>query len=299
MRRYLAFTGLLALALSGTAHPASILVINGTGTSSAAAPLTAAGYSVIGAAFGPGAIATALSAPGNDIVQVWIWNDGTFGNTGSPEDPLRAFNAADQAALTAFSAARPYWIMDGLAWRSHGLVDEQNFTKNEAFNLSEAGGGIVLGADDSSGAAIVQHVNQVAGWFGFDLFGGVYSTPPATQLTGGSFFTTPNPVNPANIATSTGTYSEVPHGAQPNGIVLGTAVFGLGTPTPGYGSSPLPGDVFNGTAYPNVNHLITTNIPGATIPQEVPEPSALLLLGASLFGFVMYRLARRQPRDDT
>ena len=108
-----------------------------------------------------------------DISEIWVWNDGTYGNSFTPADPSRAFDAADLAALTAFNSSHSGWIMDGLSWRSNGNASEQGFTVNEATGLASAGGGVVLGADDSSGAAIVQHVNQVTAQFGFDPFFGV------------------------------------------------------------------------------------------------------------------------------
>lgn len=140
--------------------------------------------------------------------------------------------------------------MDGLSWRTHTLAGENALSKNEIVNLAKAGGGIVLGADDASGALIVQHVNQVAGWFNFNLWSGVYDTGPTAQKLGGSLFTTPNVVDPTDIVGTT-TYSEVPHGLQPNGIFLATALFGSpSTPTFGYGSPILPGDTFLGVTYP-------------------------------------------------
>lgn len=275
---------LAAAVLCVPAQASSVLVINGSGGSSVGPQISAAGFTVINETYGPGAISSHLSVP-NDITQIWIWNDGTFGNTGTAAIPALAFSAADEAALVAFNAAHSNWIMDGLSWRSHGSADEQNFTRNEALNLEAAGGGIVLGADDASGAAIVQHVNQVAGLFNFDPWFGVYSTSPLSQVTGGTFFTTPNAVNPTGIVGTT-TYSEVPNGLQPNGIFLGTAIFGQGFPHPGFGSPPLPGQVFDGVFYPNVNHLVTTNIFGATIdpiPPGVPEPGILVLIAVAYF----------------
>lgn len=282
-------SALLAVALTG-ARASDILVINGAGTSSVAAPLSAAGFNVIGDSFRPGAIADHLNNP-NDISEIWVWNDGTFGNTGSPAVPALAFSAADEAALTLFNATHSNWIMDGLSWRGNANPDEKGFTANEALNMSSRGGGIVLGADDASGAAIVQHVNQVAALFNFTQFDGVYVTLPGTQQTGGSFFTTPNSVNPTNIVGTT-TYSEIPHGLQPNGITLGTAVFGLGDPDPGFGSPALGSDVFGGITYQGVNHLVTTNIPGATIP-GVPEPSSLVFMLSGAAAFLGRRRTRR------
>src|SRR5258705_560386 len=116
--------------------------------------------------------------------------------------------------------------------------------------------GIVLGADDASGALIVQHVNQVASWFGLNLFTGVYSTSASIQLSGGSLFTSPNAVDPTGV-DSTFTYSEVPHGLQPNGTFLATALFGSpSSPTPGFDSAPLEIDTRAGVTYALVNHVI-------------------------------------------
>jgi hypothetical protein len=271
-----------------------VLIINGNASSSIAAPLAAAGFGVIQAAFGPNVIATNLANDSN-IDEIWIWNDGTFGNTFSPEVPALAFSASDEAALKIFNAAHSQWIMDGLSWRPNNDTDQINFTENEGLHLADAGGGIVLGADDASGAAIVQHVNEVAGWFDFDLFSGVYETPSSSLVTGGSFFSTPNVVDPTQIF-STSTYSEVPNGIQPNGLFLGTAIFGDGTPLNGYTPyivPPLPSAVFNGTTYLDVNHLVTTTIPGASINNGVPEASTT----AGLFGIALASLlALRRPR---
>lgn len=259
----------------------TILILNGNGSNDLSASLTAAGFSVVSSTLAPGSIAANMNS---SVVGVYIWNDGTLGNTGSPVNPSLAFNAADQAALTSFNAAHPYWIMDGLSWRGAN-TDEANFDANEALALAKAGGGIVLGADDASGALIVQHVNQVASWFNFNQFEGVYYTTPAEETFGGSFFTTPNPVDVNNVVGTT-TYSEIPNGKQPNGIFLATAVFGSPSEIdPGYGgiSTPLGPDTFNGVTYQDVNHLVTTNIPGGGI-NPVPEPCTLALLGAGLLG---------------
>jgi hypothetical protein len=151
----------------------------------------------------------------------------------------------------------------------------------------------VLGADDASGALIVQHVNQVAGWFDIDPFEGVYLTPPSLESFGGSFFETPNPVDVTNVVGTT-TYSEVPNGLQPDGIFLATSVFG--SPSAilnGYQSisTPLGPDTFGGVTYQSVNHLVTTNIAGAAINSQTPEPGTWLLLSAGL-GLVHLRLRR-------
>jgi hypothetical protein len=272
--------GVLLLATSSSfAATADILILTGSGTSNLNAPLTAAGFNVINGTLAPGQIAANITG---STVGVYIWNDGSLGNTGSPVNPSLAFNAADQTALTTFNASHNEWIMDGLSWRGSN-ADESAFDENEALALAAAGGGIVLGADDASGAEIIQHVNQVGGWFNFNPFEGVYLTAPGAETFGGSFFTTPNVVNVTNVVGTT-TYSEVPNGSQPNGIFLATAVFGspsaiLG----GYAgiSTPLGPDTFGGVTYQSVNHLVTTNIAGAGL-NSTPEPATVMLLGAGL-----------------
>jgi len=288
------------LAFGGQVQAASVLILNGNGASNIAAPITTAGFTVISDAFNPGVIASRLAVP-NDISQIWIWNDGSFGGSFSAAVPARAFNAADLAALQTFNGTRDNWIMDGLSWRGNANTDERNFTMNQALALEAAGGGIVLGADDASGAAIVQHVNQVAAFFNFNLFGGVYNTSPASQQFGGSFISSPNSVNPANVVGTT-TYSEMPNGLQPNGIFMATAVFGIGAvnnccgvPVPALGS-----DTFNGITHQSVNHVVTTNIPGAGINPPpppptgaVPEPAtwAMMIMGFGAIGGAL----RRRP----
>lgn len=278
---------LLASAL-GTANAADVIVLTGSGSSSLNASLVAAGFNVINGTLAPNQIASLLTA---DTVGVYIWNDGTLGNSFSPVNPALAFNAADQTALTSFAAAHANIIMDGLSWRGNGNADERNFSANEAIALATAGGGIVLGADDASGALIVQHVNQVAGWLNYNAWSGVYNTSPANQVVGGTFFTAPNAVNVTNVFGTT-TYSEVPNGLQPNGSFLSTAVFGFNStlnlccgPV-----APLGSATFNGITYQNVNHVVTTNIAGAGIDvppvTAVPEPEtyAMLLAGLGLLG---------------
>ena len=280
----------------GAAHAADIVVLTGSGTSSLNIPIAAAGFNVINGTLAPGQIAGRITA---DTVAVYIWNDGSLGNTGSPANPALAFNAADQAALVSFAATHTNIIMDGLSWRANGNADERNFSRNEATLLASAGGGIVLGADDASGALIVQHVNQVASWLNYSLWSGIYSTQPANQVFGGTFFTTPNPVNPTNVVGTT-TYSEVPNGLQPNGTFLSTALFGFNSiPLPAFGPSPPLGSAtFDGVTYASVNHIVTTNIAGAGIDPipAVPEPETYALLVAGLGALTVAARRRRDPR---
>lgn len=272
---------LIAASASSLAQAADIVVLTGSGTSSLDAPLTAAGFNVINGTLSPGQIASKLTA---NTVGVYIWNDGSLGNTYSPANPALAFDAADQTALLGFASTHKNIIMDGLSWRANANADEVAFSKNEASLLAANGGGIVLGADDASGALIVQHVNQVASWLDYNSFAGIYSTSPANQVFGGNLLNTPNAVNPTNVVGTT-TYSEVPNGPQPNGVFLTTAVFGFNSvPLPQYGPSPaLPSATFNGITYDSVNHIVTTNIAGAGIDKPpVPEPASLALMLAGL-----------------
>ena len=282
-----AVVGFTIFGSASQVRAASVLVLTGSGTSSLDAPLTVAGFTVIHGTLAPGEIAANLD---DSVVAVYIWNDGSLGNTGSAEIPALAFNAADQSALTAFRATHGRLILDGLAWRSNVGADDIALSQNEILALSAAGGGIVLGADDASGALIVQHVNQVASWFGLNLFAGVYSTSSSIQLSGGSLFTTPNAVNPTGL-NSTFTYSELPHGLQPNGTFLATALFGSpSSPTDPFGSPPLASDTFDGVAYPSVNHIITTDIPGGGVGTPIPGPSTLSLWA---LGFALMLVSSR------
>jgi len=297
LRARFVVAALLASSL-GAANAADIVILTGSGTSSLNAALTAAGFNVINGTLAPGQIASRLTA---STVGVYIWNDGSLGNTGSPVNPALAFSAADQTALVTFASTHSNIIMDGLSWRGNGNVDERNFSSNEASLLAGAGGGIVLGADDASGALIVQHVNQVAGWLNYSLWSGIYSTQPANQVFGGTFFTVPNPVNPNNVVGTT-TYSEVPNGLQPNGSFLSTALFGFDSvPLPQFGAAPPLADAtFSGVLYHSVNHVVTTNIAGAGIDPPVaavpePETYALLFAGFGLLSVVARRRAAR-PR---
>jgi hypothetical protein len=265
---FAASIGLLSIAFSASADAQSILVLNGTGTSYIQPSLAAAGFNVIGGLLDDGEIANALAADPT-IVEIWIWNDGSFGNTGSPADPAYDFSPADLAALDVFRQSHPHWIMDGLSWRTDTYVDEQNLTMNEALNLAAAGGGIVLGADDASGDAIVQHVNQIAAHVGFDPFIGTYNITPAQQHEGGTIFASPSAVDPTLIP-STFSYSDVPHGLQPNGILLTTALFAdAAAADPLYPPNPLlVSEVYGGTLYFDVDHLVTTSLPGGGVPSH-------------------------------
>ncbi len=253
---------LASLSFGGVARAQSVLVLTGAGVSNIQSSLTVAGFNVISGFLNHGEIANALAADPT-IVEIWIWNDGSFGNTGSPADPAYDFDAADLAALDTFRASHPHWIMDGLAWRGDVSVDEQNLTMNEALNLAAAGGGIVLGADDSSGDAIVQHVNQIAAHVGFAPFIGTYNIAAAQQHEAGSVFASPSLVDPMGVI-STLSFSDVPHGLQANGRILVTALFADGAgPDPLYPPNPvLLNETFGGTLYMDVDHLVTTTLPG-------------------------------------
>ena len=283
-----------ALATLGSAEAANeILVLTGSGSSSLNAPLTGAGFTVVNGLLAPGEISSKLTA---NTVGVYIWNDGSLGNTGSPVNPVLAFNAADQTALVSFASTHKSIVMDGLSWRTNANADEANFSKNEASLLATSGGGIVLGADDASGALIVQHVNQVAGWLNYNSFAGIYSTSPSNQVFGGSLLTTPNLVNPTNVVGTT-TYSEIPNGLQPNGVYLSTAIFGFNSvPLPAYGASPaLPSATFDGIVYASVNHLVTTNIAGGGIDPPIPEPGTYALMGLGLAALGVATRRRSRP----
>jgi hypothetical protein len=277
MKLPLILTGALATCalFSGRASAQSILVLNGTASSNIQASLAAAGFNVVSGYLDHDEIANALAADPS-IVEIWIWNDGTYGNTGTPADPSHDFSAADLAALDAFRVAHPHWIMDGLAWRSDTVADEQSLTMNEALDLAAAGGGIVLGADDASGGAIVQHVNQIGAHAGFTPFIGTYNITTLQQHQAGTIFAAPNVVDPTMIV-STLSFSDVPHGLQPNGLLLTTALFAdnaaedpLYPPNP-----PLVGETFHATPYSAVDHLVTTSLPGGGAPSH----SVLVLNG--------------------
>jgi hypothetical protein len=117
-------------------------------------------------------------------------------------------------------------------------------------------------------------------------------------VTGGSFFETPNAVDPTQIF-STSTYSEIPNGLQPNGLFLGTAIFGNGTPLNGYTPytvPPLPSAVFNGVTYGDVNHLVTTTIRGASINGVPDAGSTAALFGMALASLLGLRYVGRLRR---
>src|SRR5262245_40757025 len=146
-------TLLLSFGSADAVRAASVLVLTGSGNSSLAAPLGAAGFTVIQGTLAPGPIAANLD---DSVGAAHVWNAGSLGNTGSPEMPELAFDAADQAALTSFHTTHTRFILDGLAWRTNVGADDLALSQNEILALSAAGGGIVLGADDASGALIVQ-----------------------------------------------------------------------------------------------------------------------------------------------
>ena len=278
VRFTVAIVAVVGFAIFGSAsqvRAASVLVLTGSGTSSLDAPLTGAGFTVIHGTLAPGEIAANLD---DSVVAVYVWNDGSLGNTGSAEIPALAFNAADQSALTAFRATHSRFILDGLAWRSNVGADDIALSQNEILALSAAGGGIVLGADDASGALIVQHVNQVASWFGLNLFAGVYSTSSSIQLSGGSLFTTPNAVNPTGLDLDVHVLGAAPRAAAERHLPRdGSVRFTEQLRRIRFGSPPLASDTFAGVTYPSVNHIITTDIPGGGIGTPIPGPSTLSL----------------------
>ncbi|MEM6468299.1 MAG: putative Ig domain-containing protein [Planctomycetota bacterium] len=246
-----------------------ILLLTGDGQLNSAGPvLIDHGFEVVSGSLNPGEIASAFDEY-PDIAQVWVWNDGSYGNSLVPADPTRNFSTEDLEALQLFNQAHPEWVMDGLAWRTHASQDELNLTINIATQLSVAGGGIVLGADDalSDGSnAVVQHVNQVSEIFGFEVWTGVYQVTNDELVQGGKLLSSPYQVLAENLFTSTASYAEVPNGLQQNGIFLSTAIFGSpGEPWSGSDSAVLEAADFNGVTYQQVNHLVTTSIVGGGI----------------------------------
>ena len=168
----------------------------------------------------------------------------------------------------------------------------QRFSQNVAVQLAAAGGGVLRGADETSGPISVQHVNKVADWFNLNRFTGIYNTEPAKHVFGDSFLNSPNSVDPTEVVGTT-SHAEVPHGPQPNGVFLATAVFGFDSePQPFYGPSPdLASETFAGVTYASVNHLVTTNIKGGGI-DPIPEPATLLTFAAGLLALATSRLRR-------
>ncbi len=251
-----------------------ILLLTPDGELNSVGPvLESAGFEVIVGTLGPGEISAVLST-NPDVDQVWVWNDGSqpLRNSGTPPIDSLFFTDDDLDALAQFQQSHDHWIMDGLSWRGHVTDSERSLTANEAINLAAVGGGIVLGADNGppTGVSnvITQHVNQVAEFFDFDLFIGAYMTTADIQFEGGDLFDTPNPVDPDQLTSSTTSYSELPHGSQPNGVFLATAVFGSPSSIyPGFSASspPLEPDTFDGQAFNSVNHIVTTSIPGGGI----------------------------------
>src|ERR1700689_2888427 len=94
---FLIFVSAAAVFVPVLSATQDVLIINGDASSTIAAPLAAAGFGVVQAAFGPNVIANNLASDPN-IDEIWIWNDGTFGNTFSPAVPALAFDANDEAA---------------------------------------------------------------------------------------------------------------------------------------------------------------------------------------------------------
>lgn len=121
-----------------------------------------------------------------------------------------------------------------------------------AVQLAAAGGGVGRGADETSGPISVQHVNKVADWFNLNRFTGIYNTEPAKHVFGDSFLNSPNSVDPTKVVGTT-SHAEVPHGLQPNGVFLATAVFGFDSePQPFFGPSPdLASETFAGFRRPH------------------------------------------------
>ena len=260
-----------------TIDPANgaILLLTPNGQENSVGPaLRDAGFQIIVGQLGPDSIAAPLAA--NDVDQIWVWNDRSDvggGNSNLAPDPARSFTQADLDALQTFQQTRGAWIMDGLSWRTHTTEDERDLTQNEAINLANAGGGIVLGADNgpASGVSnsITQHVNEVADFFGFELFIGAYQTNPDVQFEGGDLFDSPNPVDPDGLASSTTSYAELPHGLQSNGVFLETVVFGSPSTVIFAATSPeLEPDTFGGQTFENVNHIVTTSIVGGGVDRQ-------------------------------
>ena len=249
--------------------PILLLTPNGQ-ANSVGSTLETAGFQIVVGRLAPGEVSSLLTNNA-DVDQIWIWNDGSqpLRDSTTAPNPLLAFNQEDLDALSSFQDDHGHWIMDGLAWRSHETESETNLTANEAFNLAAAGGGIVLGADNGppngTSNLITQHVNQVAEFFDFELFLGAYETTPDEQFQGGTLFDNPRTVDPSQLLSSTSSYAELPNGEQPNGVFLETTVFGSpSAPLAGFEATSLPleTDAFGGQEFSQVNHVVTTSIPG-------------------------------------
>ena len=105
----------------------------------------------------------------------------------------------------------------------------------------------------------------------------------------------PRPISSNVIGTTT--YAEVPHGQQPNGLYLFTAVFGEGLDIGFPDTPPLGPDTFGGVTYSSVNHIVTSTISGTGFDSAAaPEPGTLALLGFGIVGAALIGRRNRTTR---
>ncbi|MGP1345991.1 MAG: CARDB domain-containing protein [Phycisphaerales bacterium] len=160
--------------------------------------------------------------------QIWVFDLSASGNDGS-------LYALDWQAMADWFNADPSRgiICDGRMissyWQGRWQTEGQNLSENYFENLSDAGGGLVLGTDHN---AFHPGINTLNSLIGLEPFFGNFSLTFIPVDTEHPLMTTPNDMGSQLFNDSSP--GQTPFGVQPNGRILYTVAWHSGnTATPG------------------------------------------------------------------
>lgn len=156
-----------------------------------------------------GVVAAALAA--DDYDQVWVFDLSTGADSYAADWQAIADWSGDDPSVAIISDARIIASLWNGRWQDEGL----RLTENYYQNLRTAGGGLLLGTDDSNFQA---GINTLNGLLGLDGFAGLFQTSYIPVDQAHPLMTTPNDLG--SQLQSDSSPGRAPYGVQPNGRIL-------------------------------------------------------------------------------